>query len=106
VASAVVADSDTKAQQHSRPRAAQTPGYGMPTFTVRQGKRYRATILLNWVERLASNEIVAQKFRDLGFSDVRVSGRGGTRSAQAIWPAQNASAEIPPQIKSIEEVEA
>ena len=75
-------------------------------FTVRQGKRYRATILLNWVERLASNESVAQKFRDLGFSDVQVLGRGGARSAQALWPAQDASAEIPAQIKSIEEVEA
>jgi hypothetical protein len=75
-------------------------------FTVHRGKRYRATILLNWIERLASNEIVAQKFRDLGFSDVRVSGQGGTRSAQALWSAQDASAEIPPQIKKIEEVEA
>jgi hypothetical protein len=78
----------------------------MPLFMVHQGKRYRATISLNWVERLASNEIVAQKFRDLGFTDVRVVGRGGTRSAAALWPAQNASAEIPPQIKSIEEVAA
>jgi hypothetical protein len=78
----------------------------MPMFTVRQGKRYRATIVLNWVERLASNEIVAQKFRALGFSDVQVLGRGGTRSARALWPAQDASAEIPAQIKSIEEVEA
>ena len=78
----------------------------MPTFTVHRGKRYRATMLLNWIERLASNQVVAQKFRDLGFSDVQVLGRGGTRSAQALWPAQDATAEIPPQIKTIEEVEA
>jgi hypothetical protein len=78
----------------------------MPLFTVHQGKRYRATVALNLVERLASNEIVARKFCDLGFSDVQVSGRGGTRSVQALWPAQDTSAEIPPQIKSIEEVEA
>jgi hypothetical protein len=44
----------------------------MPTFTVHRGKHYRSTILLNWIERLASNEIVAQKFRDLDFSDVQV----------------------------------
>jgi len=78
----------------------------MPMFTVRRGKRYQATILLNWIERLANNEIVAQKFRDLGFSDVQVLGRGGTRSAQALWPVRDATAEIPPQIKTIEEVEA
>jgi hypothetical protein len=78
----------------------------MPLFTVHQGKRYRATITLNLVERLASNEIVAQKFRNLGFSDVQVLGRGGTRSVKALWPAQDASAEIPPQIKSIDEIDA
>jgi hypothetical protein len=77
----------------------------MAQFTVYQGKRYGATISLNLVERLASNEMVAQKFRDLGFSEVRVSGRGGTRSAHALWPLQDATAEIPPQIKSIDEVE-
>ena len=76
----------------------------MPLFTVRQGKRYRATVSLNLVERLASNEMIAQKFRDMGFSKVVVSGRGSTRSADALWPAQDASAEIPAQIKSIEEV--
>jgi hypothetical protein len=78
----------------------------MAQFTVHQGKRYRATISLNLIERLASNEMVAQKFRDLGFSEVRVSGRGGTRGAHALWPSQDATAEIPPQIKSIDEVEA
>lgn len=78
----------------------------MPLFTVRQGKRYRATISLSWVERLASNEMVAQKLRAVGFTEVRVSGHGNTRTADALWPAQDASAEIPTQIKSIEEVEA
>jgi hypothetical protein len=78
----------------------------MPTFTVQRGKRYQAILSLDWVERLASNEILAQKFRELGFSDVRVSGKGSTRSAEALWPAQAASAEIPAQIKSIKEVGA
>jgi hypothetical protein len=76
----------------------------MSLFTVRQGKRYRATVSLNLLERIASNEMIAQKFRDMGFSEVRVSGRGSTRRADALWPAQEASAEIPAQIKSIEEV--
>jgi len=58
------------------------------------------------VERLASNDLVAQKFRELGFSDVRVSGKGSTRRAEALWPARDASAEIPTQIKSITEISA
>jgi len=78
----------------------------MPSFTVRHGKRYHATLSLNWAERLASNELIAQKFRELGFSEVRVSGKGSTRTAEALWPAHEASAEIPSQIKSIREVGA
>jgi hypothetical protein len=78
----------------------------MSLFTVHQGKRYRATLSLNWVERLASNEMVAKKLRDVGFAEVHVSGRGATRRADALWPTADASAEIPTQIKSIEEVKA
>ena len=34
-------------------------------FTVHQGKRYRATLALNSVERLADNALIARKFRAL-----------------------------------------
>ena len=37
-------------------------------FTVHKGKRYRATLSLNAVERLADNALIASKFRALGFS--------------------------------------
>ena len=77
----------------------------MPFFTVRQNKRYQATVSLNFVERLASNEMVGRKFRDLGFTEVQVTGKGRTRYVRALWPAKEASAEIPPQIRSIEEIE-
>jgi hypothetical protein len=73
-------------------------------FTIHQGKRYRAAISLNWVERLASNEIVAQmRSRFFGCPSIRARRYAQSR---ALWPAQDVSAEIPPQIKSIEEVEA
>ena len=36
-------------------------------FTVHQWKRYRATLALGSVERLAGNAQIAQKFRALGF---------------------------------------
>ena len=42
----------------------------MATFTVRQGKRYRATVTLGGIERWASNEMIASRLRDAGFSEV------------------------------------
>jgi hypothetical protein len=42
-------------------------------FKVQQGKRYRATLSLNSVERLVDNSLIERKFRALGFSGVRVS---------------------------------
>ena len=51
-------------------------------FTVREGKRYCATIALNSVERLADNALIARKFRALGFSSVRVSGTGAKRRVE------------------------
>jgi hypothetical protein len=76
----------------------------MPTFTVRQGKRYRATLTLGWLERWASNDTIAGKLRDAGFAEVVVTGSGGTRTAEAIWPGPDATAEMPGQITQVIEV--
>ena len=65
-------------------------------FTVEQGKRYRATLSLKSVERLADNELIARKFRALGFAKVRVSGSGATRKVEGVWPGKDASAPLPP----------
>jgi hypothetical protein len=54
-------------------------------FTVREGKRYCATLSLNSVERLADNALIARKFRALGFSKVRVSGAGPVRRVEGVW---------------------
>ena len=76
----------------------------MATFTVRQGKRYRATLNLGWLERWASNETIAGKLRDAGFSEVKVDGSGATRLAEALWPGPDTTAEMPSQI--VEVIEA
>ena len=76
----------------------------MATFTVRQGKRYRATLSLGWLERWASNETIAGKLREAGFSEVKVEGSGGTRQAEALWPGPDTTAEMPSQI--VEVIEA
>ena len=70
-------------------------------FTVHQGKRYRATLSLNSVERLADNALIARKFRAFGFSGVRVSGAGAIRRVEGVWPRKDASATLPPQIVAV-----
>jgi hypothetical protein len=67
-------------------------------FTVHHGKRYRAVLMLKSVEQLANNSMIAQRFRALGFSQVRVSGSGATRQVEGVWLGEDASAAIPPQI--------
>ena len=60
-------------------------------FTAREGKRYRATLALNSVERLADNGLIASRFRALGFCSVRVSGAGAMRRVEGVWPRKDAS---------------
>ena len=70
-------------------------------FTVHQGKRYRATLALNSVERLTDNALIARKFRALGFSKVRVSGAGAVRRVEGVWRRKDASATLPRQIVAV-----
>jgi hypothetical protein len=63
-------------------------------FTVERGKRYRATLYLKTVQRLADNELIARKFRALGFSSLecvfqeREPHVGSKASGQARIPAR------------------
>ena len=70
-------------------------------FTVRSGKRYRATLSLNAVERLTDNALIARKFRAMGFSKVRVSGAGAVRRVEGVWSRRDASATLPRQIVAV-----
>ena len=73
----------------------------MAMFTVRQGRRYRATITLGWLERWASNDEIAEKLRAAGFSNVTVTGSGWTRVADASWPGPDTTGEMPSQITQV-----
>lgn len=77
----------------------------MATFTVRRGKRYRATIVLGVLEQIAGNDIIAAKLTEAGFEDVNVSGDGRTRLAEARWPRDDASAPLPSQVVEVAEIE-
>jgi hypothetical protein len=70
-------------------------------FTVREGKRYCATLALNSVEQLADNAMIARKFRALGFSGVSVSGAGAMRRVEGVWPRKDATAPLPRQIVAV-----
>ena len=76
----------------------------MAKFTVRKGRRYRATIKLTGLKRLASNETVAGVFAKVGFTEIRVEGSGGTRYATGLWPKADATADVPPEVDKVEEM--
>lgn len=76
----------------------------MATFTVRQGKRYRASIVLEGIERWASNEIIAKQLSAAGFADVVVSGLGDRRTAEAAWPGPDSTGEMPAQVTEVVEI--
>jgi hypothetical protein len=82
--------------------ASRAPG---KKFTVRKGKRYRATIALGFLEQMASNDTIAGMFRDVGFEDVDVTGGGSRRLAEGLWPGDDTTAEMPSQIVSAVEIE-
>lgn len=77
----------------------------MGTFTVRRGRRYRATISLGLVESFASNDLIADRLRGAGFDQVQVSGSGASRFAEGLWPGEDATAELPQQITAVTEID-
>jgi len=78
----------------------------MATFTVRRGRRYRATITLDWLERWVDNETIAEKLHAAGFTEVNITGAGDTRQAAALWPKPDATAEMPSQVSEVSEIPA
>ena len=76
----------------------------MPHFTVQKGKIYKAKISLGLMQSVASNEMVADKLREAGFTDVVVTGSGRTRIAEGVWPHEDTAAEIPTEVADIQVV--
>lgn len=75
------------------------------TFTVKQGKRYRADIRLSWWEQsVATNEYIAGQFASVGFTDVSVTGTGAQRFAEGLWPHPDQAAQMPAQIVAAAEI--
>jgi hypothetical protein len=68
---------------------------------VRKGVRYWAEVTLGFFESFASNDTIAGKLKDVGFVDIDVRGEGRRREVTALWPGDDASAEIPSQVTKI-----
>lgn len=75
----------------------------MRTYTVRRGRRYRAVVSL--FDVLAGNDLIAERLGRVGFVDVEEAGSGVARRAEGTWPNDDATAEMPMQIRSVTEVE-
>jgi hypothetical protein len=75
-------------------------------FILRTNKRYRATVTLVGIESWASNGMIEDKFRELGFKDPKVNGSGGTRKGEATWPGKEQSVPLPidPHLSDVAEV--
>lgn len=76
----------------------------MVKLLVRQGRRYRVVISLGLLERIVSNAMIAQKFAEFGFIDVKVSGQGPERVVEGIWPLPDSEGEVPRQVVEILEI--
>jgi hypothetical protein len=74
-------------------------------FTVHQGKRYRATITLGFIERqFTSNKDIAARLTKAGFSNVTVTGDGSDRYAEGLWAGPDMTGPIDSHLSHIEEL--
>jgi hypothetical protein len=74
------------------------------SFTVRHGRRYRATISLSGFDQFASNELIKGKLKEVGFTNVNVDGSGGTRQAEGTWSGPDTTAQLDPHLTAVMEL--
>jgi putative chitinase len=80
-----------------------TRGMAPLEFNLVKGKRYKGKITLTGFETWASNSMVADKFRELGFTDVSISGSGSTRMGEGKWGKPDQSIPMPSQLSDVVE---
>jgi len=70
-----------------------------------RGKVYRAVVSLSWLESWADNAQVADKFVELGFKSVSVTGSGTERVVEGEWIGADQEVDLSGQpITDVEEV--
>lgn len=100
-----------RATEPAMTRGGSTRGVSGPTrarpATVKQGRRYRAEIRLSfWEQAVATNEYIAEQLTSVGFTDVSVTGTGGQRFAEGLWPHPDQTADMPSQIVATAEIDS
>ncbi len=73
-------------------------GHASKVVMLEQGKKYSAHLSLGMLERLAGNDVIAAKLRQVGFTDVVVEGSGAKREATGIWPEGTREVALPEQV--------
>jgi hypothetical protein len=73
-------------------------------FSLRKGKRYKASIVLGTFERMVSNATLKAELEKVGFSDVKVTGTSSIRYVVAAWQRADQDREIPRQVHEIIEM--
>lgn len=69
-----------------------------------QNNKYEAELQLGMFESLVDNSVIANKFREVGFSDVLVAGSGKVRIAQGTWKQASRDVSLPSQIKKVKKL--
>lgn len=106
---AAVAAAGGATTEPATPSAAMRLGLapGAPgTFTVHRGKRYQATVTLNWLEQgFATKDVVEKKFEGFGFTNVNADQKtAGTWQVTGTWPGADTTEPIDPHLSNIIEL--
>lgn len=70
-------------------------------ITLEKGSKYLAHVRLSWLQRIASNDVVVEKFRSLGFSDVLSVGSGNARAVSGTWGGDTSIVDVPDSIVEV-----
>ena len=71
---------------------------------LKQGKRYQGDVTLRGLQVMGSNNQVADKFKELGFTDVACSGSGSLRIAKGTWSQRDQAIALPDQVSNVREI--
>jgi len=91
----------------SPPQVVSPPAPAAATFTVHHGKRYQATVTLNWFEQqIATDQAIAGQLSQVGFTDVKVTPTGSeaTRLVAGTWMGPDTASQIDPHLSNIVEL--
>lgn len=70
----------------------------MSQFTVEPDKAYWAKLRLTGFQTLATNGMISDRFKKLGFTNIDIKGSGEVRIASGKWTGASATVDLPEQV--------